>query len=116
RALALIREQRATTLWPWFPAIVLGLMEQPGFDAEGLPDLRNIVLIASNALVQRVQARFPNSEVLQGCGMTETAGIFGLSAPADTPLERAITQGKVYPGLEVRLVRAGGSGEAAVGE
>jgi acyl-CoA synthetase (AMP-forming)/AMP-acid ligase II len=104
RAMELIRNGRATTIWPWFPAIVLGLLEQPGFDGGSLPDLRNIVLIASSALVERVQAKFPNAEIIQGCGMTETAGIFGLTAPADAPVERATTQGKVYPGLEVRLV------------
>jgi len=116
RALALVRDNRATTLWPWFPAIVLGLLEQPGFDGPSLPDLRRIVLIASSTLVERVQARFPYAEILQGCGMTETAGIFGLSGLDDTAEERATTQGKVYPGLEVRLLRPDGSGDAAVGE
>ncbi|HSW18648.1 MAG TPA: AMP-binding protein [Ramlibacter sp.] len=116
RALALIRDNRATTIWPWFPAIVLGLLEQPGFDAQHLPDLRNIVLITSPSLAERVLERFPDAEIIQGCGMTETAGIFGLSAPTDTPLERATTQGKVYPGLEVRLLRPDGAGDAAVGE
>lgn len=116
RALALIRDNRATTLWPWFPAIVLGLLEQPGFDAQHLPHVKNIVLITSPSLADRVLERFPDAEILQGCGMTETAGIFAFSAPTDTPLERATTQGKVYPGLEVRVVRPDGAGEAAVGE
>ncbi|HSV83175.1 MAG TPA: AMP-binding protein [Ramlibacter sp.] len=116
RALALIREHRATTIWPWFPAIVLGLLEQPGFDGESLPEVRKIVLIASSALVTQVQARFPKAEILQGCGMTETAGIFGLSGAQDTPAERATTQGKAYPGLEVRLLLPDGSREAGVGE
>lgn len=119
RALALIRDGKATTIWPWFPAIVLGLMEQPGFDAASLPHLKRIVLIAAGALVERVQARFPGAEIIQGCGMTETAGIFGLSAPDDSAKARANTQGKVYPGMQVRLVdpqtgeesRAGGIGE-----
>lgn len=107
RAMALIRSQRATTIWPWFPAIVLGLLEQPGFDAEHLPHLRHIVLIAAPALVERVQARFPDAEILQGCGMTETAGIFGLTAPSDSAEERVHTQGKAYPGMEVRLIDPG---------
>ncbi len=119
RALALIKDGKATTIWPWFPAIVLGLMDQPGFDGESLPHVKRIVLIASGALVEKVQARFPDAEILQGCGMTETAGIFGLSGPDDSPKARAHTQGKVYPGLEVRLVdphtgeesRAGDIGE-----
>ncbi|MES2480595.1 MAG: AMP-binding protein [Pseudomonadota bacterium] len=116
RALALIRDNHATTIWPWFPAIVLGLLEQPDFDAQHLPHLQNIVLITSPSLAERVRERFPDAEILQGCGMTETAGIFALSAPTDTALERSTTQGKVYPGLEVRVLRPDGAGEAAVGE
>ena len=104
RALALIRDGKATTIWPWFPAIVLGLMEQTGFDGASLPHLKRIVLIASGALVERVQARFPGAEIIQGCGMTETAGIFGLSGPDDSAKARAHTQGKAYPGMQVRLV------------
>ena len=116
RALALIRDEKATTIWPWFPAIVLGLMDQPGFDGASLPHIKRIVLIASGALVERVQARFPGAEIIQGCGMTETAGIFGLSGPDDGPHARAHTQGKVYPGLEVRLVDPHTGAESRTGD
>jgi fatty-acyl-CoA synthase/long-chain acyl-CoA synthetase len=116
RALSLITDHRATTVWPWFPAIVLGLLEQPEFDAAHLPHVKNIVLITSASLAERVRERFPEAEIVQGCGMTETAGIFGLSAPEDSVQERATTQGKVYPGLEVRLLRPDGTGDAAPGE
>lgn len=116
RALALIRDGKATTIWPWFPAIVLGLMEQPGFDAASLPHLKRIVLIAAGALVERVQARFSGAEIIQGCGMTETAGIFGLSAPDDSAKARANTQGKVYPGMQVRLVDPQTGEESRPGE
>lgn len=116
RALALIRDGKASTIWPWFPAIVLGLMEQPGFDGVSLPHLKRIVLIAASALVERVQARFPEAEIIQGCGMTETAGIFGLSAPDDSAKARANTQGKVYPGMQVRLVDPHTGEESRAGE
>lgn len=116
RALELIRDGKATTIWPWFPAIVLGLMEQPGFDGASLPHLKRIVLIASATLVERVQARFPEAEILQGCGMTETAGIFGLSGSDDSPKARAHTQGKVYPGMEVRMVDPHTGEESRPGE
>ncbi|MCZ4314861.1 class I adenylate-forming enzyme family protein [Comamonadaceae bacterium G21597-S1] len=115
RAMALLREGRATTIWPWFPAIVQALLDQPGFDAQHLPHLQRIVLITSSALAELVQARFPDAEILQGCGMTETAGIFGLSGPADTRSERMNTQGKVYPGLEIRLIDPTSGQDAAPG-
>lgn len=116
RALALIREHRATAIWPWFPAIVLGLLEQPGFDAQHLPWVQRIVLIAAPAVVQRVQQRFPLAEIIQGCGMTETAGVFGFSGPTDSAHERANTQGKAYPGIEVRLIHPDTGRDVGVGE
>ncbi len=116
RALRLIRDYRATAIWPWFPAIVLGLLEQPEFDAADLPWLKRIILIASPPVVERVQQRFPDAEILQGCGMTETAGVFGLSGPQDSPQERANTQGKAYPGIEVRLIHPDTGADVPPGE
>lgn len=116
RALELIREHRATAIWPWFPAIVLGLLEQPDFDAQHLPRLQRIILIAAPAVVERVQKRFPQAEIIQGCGMTETAGVFGFSGPADSAHERAHTQGKAYPGIEVRLIHPDTGQDIGTGE
>ena len=116
RALGLIRDGKVTTIWPWFPAIVLGLMEQPFFDATSLPHLKRIVLIAASSLVERVQERFPDAEIIQGCGMTETAGIFGLSGPEDSAKALANTQGKVYSGMQVRLVDPQTGKESRAGE
>lgn len=116
RAFALIQKNGATTIWPWFQAIVLALLEQPGFNEKDLPALRSIVLIAAPAVVERVRERFPNVEILQGCGMTETAGIFGLSLPTDTIEERINTQGKAYPGIEVRIINPETGEDAPLGE
>lgn len=116
RALALFKEHRATAIWPWFPAIVLGLLELPEFDEKHLPHLQRIILIASASVVERVRARFPNADILQGCGMTETAGVFGLSGPTDTDQERIHTQGKVYPGMEVRRIHPDTGADSSPGE
>lgn len=115
RAFSLIQRERATTIWPWFPAILQALLDQPEFNEKSLPDLRSIVLIAAPPLVERVQTRFPNVEILQGCGMTETAGIFGLSSPSDTVIERLTTQGKAYPGIEIKIIDPDGK-DVAPGE
>ncbi|MES2534272.1 MAG: AMP-binding protein [Pseudomonadota bacterium] len=116
RAVALIERERVTTVWPWFPAIVLALLEQARFDGKCLPALRSIVLIAASTVVERVQNHFPGVEILQGCGMTETAGIFGLTAPEDSATERATTQGKAYPGIEIRLLDPETGADVPLGE
>jgi len=116
RALELMERERATMAWPWFPAIVQGLLDHPQFDAARLESLQSIMLIGPHSLVERVQALFPQAEVLQACGMTETAGIFALSDIAEDSTSRAHTQGKAARGVEVRIVNFETGQEAQPGE
>lgn len=104
RALHLMYERGVTLAWPWFPAIVQGLIGHESFDSQKLKNLRHLFLIASPTLVDEVQSVLPQCEVLQGCGMTETAGIFALSGPDEHRSSRSNTQGKPAPGVEVRIV------------
>jgi fatty-acyl-CoA synthase/long-chain acyl-CoA synthetase len=50
---------------------------------------------------------------MQACGMTETAGIFALCAPDETPEQRAISQGKPVPGIAVKIIELESGAEAA---
>jgi fatty-acyl-CoA synthase len=104
RALQLMMREGVTTIWPWFPAVVQALLNDPSFDSERLQTLRNIILITPPSLVERVQTLFPAAEVLQACGMTETSGIFALSSPDDTLEQRRVSHGRPVPGIEIRLV------------
>lgn len=104
RALTLIRDSRATVLFPWFPAIVLDLMKLSGFSPDDLPDVKRLGMIGPSAMVRQVMDRFPGVDLFQTSGMTETAGVFGLNWPSDSAEERANTQGKVHPGVEFRLI------------
>jgi acyl-CoA synthetase (AMP-forming)/AMP-acid ligase II len=104
RALDLMYEAGVTLAWPWFPAIVQGLIDHENFDSKKLTSLRYLFLIAAPTLVDDVQQRLPQCEVLQACGMTETAGIFALSSPTEERQSRSNTHGKAAPGVEVRIV------------
>jgi acyl-CoA synthetase (AMP-forming)/AMP-acid ligase II len=104
RALDLMEREQVTAAWPWFPAILMPMLDHPEFRPERLATLRKMLLIGPEALVNRVQALLPQTEVMQACGMTETAGIFALSDPDETSQQRAISQGKPVPGMEVRIV------------
>ncbi|MDE2301224.1 MAG: acyl--CoA ligase [Sphingomonadales bacterium] len=116
RALELIERERASAAWPWFPAILQPMLDHPGFAPERLASLRKMLLIGPEALVHRVQTLLPDCEVMQACGMTETAGIFALSGAGDAPEQRATNQGKAVPGVETRIIALDGSGDAAPGE
>jgi fatty-acyl-CoA synthase/long-chain acyl-CoA synthetase len=119
RALALMERERVTTAFPWFPAIVTALLDHPSFDPSRLDALRSIILIGPSVLISRVQRAFPAAEVLQACGMTETAGIYAISAPTDSIVQRTTTNGKAAPGMDIRIVdieTGGPAGPGVVGE
>lgn len=104
RALELMEQEGVTNAWPWFPAIMQGLLDHPSFDPAKLSTLRSMLLIGPPALHSRVQASFPKMELVQACGMTETAGIYAIS-DEDEPAElRCEAQGKPCPGVEVRII------------
>ena len=103
-ALSLMEEEKVTAAWPWFPAILQPLIDHPDFEPGRLASLRKVLLIGPQSLVERVQALFPNVEFMQACGMTETAGIFALCGPDETPQQRATSNGKAVPGVETRIV------------
>ncbi|GAC1576460.1 MAG: class I adenylate-forming enzyme family protein [Sphingomicrobium sp.] len=104
RALRLMEEHGVTLAWPWFSAIVQGLIDHPTFEATKLDRLRFLLLIAPPTLVDRVYGLFPRTEVLQACGMTETGGIFAICGSDEDRLTRTTTNGKPSPGIEVRIV------------
>ncbi|SFV02730.1 class I adenylate-forming enzyme family protein [Pseudoduganella namucuonensis] len=116
RALELIERERASTAWPWFPAIMQALVDHPGRSPAALGSLRTVMLIGPPKLIERVGALLPDAEIVQGCGMTETAGVFALSDPDESPRARAHTQGKAVPGIDVRIVDIDTGEEAAEGE
>ena len=104
RALRLMETHGVTLAWPWFSAIVQGLIDHATFDSSRLQHLRYLFMIAPPTLVDRVQDVLPQTEVLQACGMTETAGIFALCGPDEDRQSRSTTNGKASPGIEVRIV------------
>jgi len=104
RAIEAIRRDGATTIWPWFPAVIEALLEHPSFDVEAFASVTSIGLVGPPELLRRVQGLLPRAELLTSCGMTETGGTYALSAAADTAEQRATTMGVAEPGIEVRVV------------
>lgn len=104
RALRLMYEEGVTLAWPWFAAIMQGLIAHPEFDPGRLPSLRHLFIIAPPRLVDEVQDLLSDTEVIQACGMTETAGIFALCGEDEDRESRSTTHGRPSPGVEVRIV------------
>lgn len=104
RAVRLLMREKVTLMWPWFSAIVQGVIDHPEFDPSTFDKLCHFFIIAPDTLVRRVQKLFPDAEILQACGMTETAGVFALSNPDEDAESRATTQGKAAPGIAIRII------------
>jgi len=104
RALQLMYAEKVTLAWPWFSAIVQALIRHPTFDPGKLEALRYLFLIAPPTIVNTVQALLPETEIIQACGMTETAGIFALCDRDESTESRSTSHGKPAPGIEVRIV------------
>ncbi|MET0545523.1 MAG: class I adenylate-forming enzyme family protein [Caulobacterales bacterium] len=116
RALKLMAREGVTLAFPWFPAMIQALLEHPDFQAKELSTLRHMLLIGPETLIDRVQSVLPQTDVLQACGMTETAGIFAISEVGESRKLRTTTQGKPVPGIDVRIASLTGEGDAAPDE
>ncbi|MFC0449817.1 class I adenylate-forming enzyme family protein [Rhodococcus jostii] len=104
RAIELIRAERPTCVWPWFPAPMQMMMAHPNFDAAEFDSIRYVFLIGPRVLIEEVQNLFPAAELMAACGMTETTGIYALSEPDESFEDRSGAQGKAVPGIEIRIV------------
>ncbi|MFC9763981.1 class I adenylate-forming enzyme family protein [Rhodococcus jostii] len=104
RAIELIRAERPTCVWPWFPAPMQMMMAHPNFDAAKFDSIRHLFLIGPRVLIEEVQNLFPAAELMAACGMTETTGIYALSEPDESFEDRSGAQGKPVPGVEIRIV------------
>jgi len=104
RAIELIRAERPTCVWPWFPAPMQMMMAHPNFDAAEFDSIRYLFLIGPRVLIEEVQNLFPAAELMAACGMTETTGIYALSEPDESFDDRSGAQGKAVPGIEIRIV------------
>jgi fatty-acyl-CoA synthase/long-chain acyl-CoA synthetase len=116
RALELMEAEGVTVAIPWFPAIVQGLLNHPDFAPERLRTLRSMVVILPESLMRKLMDLLPQVELIQACGMTETAGIYAICDPDDTLEIRARAQGRASPGVELRIVDPETGDETAAGE
>jgi fatty-acyl-CoA synthase/long-chain acyl-CoA synthetase len=104
RALQMMSREGVTSAWPWFPAIIQSLLNEPTFAPEMLSTLRTMMLIGPTALLERVESLFPWARLINGCGMTETAGLYAVSELDDSSEQRTSTGGTMVQGVEARIV------------
>lgn len=104
RALASIKEWRATSLMGLFMPALRSLRAADGFCPDDLDFVTSIMTVGLRAELLEWQEMFPQAVLVNGIGMTETTGWYCMSPLDDTPEMRATTVGKPVPGAQLRIV------------
>lgn len=104
RALTSIKEWRTNTLWGMFMPPLRTLRTAEGFRPEDLGFVRSIMTVGPASELLEWQKMFPQALLVNGAGMSETAGWFCLSARDDTAEMRATSAGKPVAGAQVRII------------
>ncbi len=103
RALELVQEERATHLYPAYPPITQGLIDQPGFADADLSSARVMLNVGPEDLLRQMQAAMPDVVQVTLYGSTEGGGAITYSQLDDDVDTRVTTCGHPLPGSEVRI-------------
>ena len=104
RAVVQIKKERATFLYPAFPAIMAELVNHPDLQLDQVDHIRLINNVGSAEALRENMRIWPSATHISAFGMTELSGIGSHTDPADSPAIRAETCGKPYEGVEVQVV------------
>jgi fatty-acyl-CoA synthase len=107
RALALIEAEAATHLYPAYPPITQGLIDQAAFGAADLSSARVMLNVGPADLLRSMQAAIPNVTQVSLYGSTEGGGAITYSQLDDDLEARVTTCGVPMPGAEVRIAEDG---------
>ena len=105
-ALEMLADERVTTAWPAFPAVIHALLEHPASDELDLTNVRQAAMVLDPAAIEATEAVFPNAKVFGGYGLTEAVGMAAMCAPGDSRVDRVTTCGRPFPGMEIVVVDA----------
>lgn len=100
-ALAQLQDERVTFAYVSFPTIVGGLLNDPGFRAARLPNLRLLHCVGPADLLRRYSRALPGVRFINAYGLTEASGVPVWSDPDDPQDDPFTHSGRVFDGAEV---------------
>jgi fatty-acyl-CoA synthase len=103
-ALRQLEEERCTVAFPSFETIWLAVLSHPRFEQTDLSRLRLINNVGVPERLEAMQKRVPWATQISAYGATEGGGVIAFNEPDDPPEKRFTTQGRPFPGIEVRIV------------
>lgn len=102
-ALDQIETERATWLFPAFPAIANDLLDDPSFVDRDLSLVRMTMLVGPPAQLRRLQHAIPHAVQISTYGSTETGGVITYHLSTDSAESRAETCGPPMAGTEIAV-------------
>jgi acyl-CoA synthetase (AMP-forming)/AMP-acid ligase II len=103
-SLKLMRDHRATILYPGFATIIRQLIEHPDFPEGGITTARSVLAITPRDLWYRSQKAFAPAIQYSSYGLQEAGGAFCFTGLDECEEIRRATCGHPVPGMEVRIV------------
>ncbi|WP_194944223.1 class I adenylate-forming enzyme family protein [Aeromicrobium sp. S22] len=102
-ALAQIKREQATVLFPAYPAIMQPLINDPEASADALSTARAVLNVGPPNLLAKFQDSLPSGTIQVSCyGSTESGGIAVMGRIGDSAPER-LTSGKPLEGIELQI-------------
>jgi fatty-acyl-CoA synthase len=102
-ALKLIEAERVAHLFPAFPPLTLGMLNNPDYSADSFAAVRTVFTVAPTEALRAMQRRMPHSTMVNAYGMTEFGGSVVMVFPDDDEDARLATQGPPFPGIEIGI-------------
>lgn len=116
-SIELIEKEKATIIYPAFPAITQVLIDHPRFPTADLSRVRMMNNVGPPETLRKYQAALPDAIQISAYGCTEVSGVVCQGRTTDSLKERTESSGAPFKGVEVRIVDdVSGRKELGVGE
>jgi len=102
-ALDMIERERATWLFPAFPAVANALLDHSTFSSRDLSSVRMTMCTGAEPMLRRLQTSLPSSIQISTYGSTETGGVVVYHLPTDDAKVRSTSCGTPMRGVEIRV-------------
>lgn len=103
-ALEMMEQDVTTVAFPAFPTITNELINHPDFATRDISQIRRINNVAPPDVLRKFQEAFPHAVQTGAYGLTEVGGVIAFNHPDETLEQRLVGCGKVFPGVEVKVV------------
>jgi fatty-acyl-CoA synthase len=116
RALEMMERDGTTVAFPSFPTVTNELINHPDFPSRDLSRIRRINNVAPPDVLRKFQEAFPQAVQTGAYGLTEVGGVIAFNHPEESLEKRLTTCGRVFPGVEVKVVDPETGAELGPGE